>query len=95
MPCTLIPATGPIFNRVLPFYVTDSISWLPYVNGFVVVSLAGLSIWGWKAHHRLNTFPVVLGLVSTLLVANVLITGSDLQMSFARWYLSLPLSVGG
>lgn len=92
MLCTLIPAAGPIFNRVMTFYVSDGIVWAPFTRTVVVVSLIGLSLWDWKANRRLNVFPIVLGVVLGLIVANSLLAGSELKMSFARWYLSLPLS---
>jgi hypothetical protein len=92
MLCTLIPAAGPIFNRVMTFYVSDAIVWAPITRTVVVVSLIGLSLWDWKANRRLNVLPIVLGLVLSLIVANSLLAGSELKMSFASWYLSLPLS---
>ena len=92
MLCTLIPAAGPIFNRVMTFYVSDGIVWAPFTGAVVVVSLIGLSLWDWKANRRLNVFPIVLGVVLSLIVANSLLATSGLKMSFAHWYLSLPLS---
>jgi hypothetical protein len=92
MLCTLIPAAGPIFNRVMSLYVTDTIAWAPITANAVLVSLVGLSIWDWQSSRRLNVFPLILVWMVVWTVVYTLIAGSELQIRFAEWYLSLPLS---
>jgi hypothetical protein len=92
MLCTIIPSTGPIFNRIGAFYISSSIVWAPITNIIVMILLAFLSIWDWKERRRLNVFPVILALFVVFFVINRMISGTVFQMSFARWYLSLPLS---
>jgi hypothetical protein len=92
MLCTLIPAAGPIFNRVMASYVTDTIAWAPVTAIAVLVSLVGLSIWDWRSSRRLNVFPLILVWMVFWTVVSILISGSEFQIRFANWYLSLPLS---
>lgn len=92
MLCTLIPAAGPIFNRVMSFYVSDTIAWAPITRNAVLVSLVGLSIWDWQSSRRLNVFPLILVWMVVWTVVYILIFGSTFQIRFAEWYLSLPLS---
>jgi hypothetical protein len=93
MLCTPIPMAGPILNRVMMNYFDMEAAGAGQVTrSIVITSLIVLSLWDWFKHRRLNVFPVVLGFFLLLRVFYALAAGTDFQIQFAEWYVSLPLS---
>lgn len=65
MLCTVLPMTSAVFDRILGFYLLPRLGFLPtFVDGsrllpLIYILLIGLSIQDWRAHRRLDVFPVV------------------------------------
>jgi len=93
MMCTPIPMAGPILNRVMVNYLDMEAAGAGQVTrSLVITSLVVLSMWDWFKHRRLNVFPVVLVFYLLLRAFYALAEGTDFQIHFAQWYVSLPLS---
>ena len=97
MLCTVFPIATAAGDRILAQYFPDFVQSLPIIAGrpqpqvvtwvVVDVTLVGLSVWDWRAHRRLNVFPIVL----LLLLGYHLFTANAHHIgpwkSFATWFL--------
>jgi hypothetical protein len=81
MVCTIFPLFTPITDRLIYKYFPELISLVPSLEGmslvqiigflFADILLLGLLIWDWRAHKRLDVFPIV-ALVMGLFQVSVL-----------------------
>jgi len=69
MVCTAFPLFTPITDRIIGIYIPGLIQYLPTVDGPVMQSaglslatllLAGLAIWDWRSHRRVDVFAFAL-----------------------------------
>ena len=70
MLCTIFPFFTPATDRIISIYFPSTLEYFPLLNGqpnvmlfgfaLADVILIGLCIWDWRAHRRLNVFPVAL-----------------------------------
>jgi len=102
MICTVLPMTGPIFDRILMFYVFPVVDFIPrFSDGepfppylslpAIDLVLAGLALWDWLAHRRLSVFPVVLAVFVAVQLLAFGQADTDYWRSFAQWFLEAPI----
>lgn len=87
MLCTVLPMTGPIFSRVLAFYVIDPFEWLwiyPLVG--LDVLLISLSAWDLASRRRLCAFPIMLGIIAAQQAWSFAVYRTESWRSFAQWF---------
>ncbi|MEM8945565.1 MAG: hypothetical protein AAGD11_10295 [Planctomycetota bacterium] len=103
MVCTVFTGIiGPILTRFFRFYVYPFTDKLPMIDGTpmpmhiidpaIILTLAALSIWDWRAHRQRFVFPLMcLGCIVTRILVTEIYT-TLLWREFSAWFVSLPLS---
>ena len=102
MICIIFPLFPPITDRLIYKYFPQLIQLVPELEGMPLVQLIGfaladvlllaLLLWDWKAHNRLDVFPIVL-LVMGLFQLSVLTFYQWAPWKpIANWIMTLPLS---
>jgi hypothetical protein len=102
MLCTVFPLFTPVTDRLIAAHWPGIIALVPRVEGSPVLPVAGfllvdaillaLCLWDWRAHRRVNVFPVALGVLLVYHASVLTLHRSALWGSFCAWFLSLPLS---
>jgi hypothetical protein len=96
MICTVMSLLDPIFARVIFFNFLEA----PFSSGifeyftysFVDLILVTLIIWDWKSERRRDVFLPMLFIALATQLPSFFVVGSSIWMSFASWYIQLPLS---
>ncbi len=96
MVCTALPLIDPIFARVIFFNFIEA----PFSSGvfeyitysFTTLILVVLIILDWKSQQRRDVFLPMLPVVLATQIPSFFVIGSPIWMSFASWYMQLPLS---
>jgi len=102
MVCTLFPLFTPVTDRLIAFHFRPLRNLMPQIDGGPVVPFAGffladvilvaLVVWDWRRNHRLDVFPVALGLLFVYHVSVMTLHLVPAWHAFAVWFLSLPIS---
>lgn len=102
MICTALPFVGPIFNRLLDAHLPGLVAALPRIGGelapefltypAVVLLLAGLSIWDWRANTKLWAFPAAALAFGIVEMIPFSIYRFEFWGRFVETILRLPLS---
>lgn len=102
MACTIFPLFTPITDRLIYKYFPELIPLVPELEGMSLVQLIGfaiadallvsLLIWDWKAHKRLDVFPVVLLIMGLFQLSVLTFYKIPLWKQIGDWIMSLPLS---
>lgn len=101
MVCTVFPLFTPVTDRLLGAHLPAVIGLVPRVEGSPVLPVAGfaaadlivlaLALWDWRAHRRLDAFPVALGVLLAYHVGTLTLHRVPLWSAFCEWFLNLPL----
>ena len=101
MVCTPLPMIPPIFNRILGTHYPEVFQIVPTIDGHEIpqgvtvpatlLIIAGLLIWDWRSHNRLDVFPVVLILFILFEGLSFLLYRVPIWGSFLEWFFGLPL----
>lgn len=95
MVCTALPLIDPIFARILIFnvfagdYAANS---QYYTYAFTDLILLALVIWDWRSSGRKDVFLPMLFVLVALQLPAFLFVETSAWMSFASWYIQLPIS---
>lgn len=102
MLCTIFPLVTPITDRIIYKNYRELVPLVPRIEGMPVVPAVGfaladiilliLIIWDWRAHGRLNVFPVVLGLLLIYHLSVLTWYGNGMWQDTVHWFMRLPLS---
>lgn len=95
MVCTALPLIDPIFARILIFNVFSgdyAANSQYYTYAFTDLILLALVIWDWRSSGRKDVFLPMLFVIIALQLPAFLFVGTPAWMSFASWYIELPLS---
>lgn len=102
MLCTIFPLFTPITDRIIYKYIDGFVPLAPVLEGmpivptfgFVLAELItiGLLIWDWRAHKKLNVFPLVLVVLIIYHISVWTFHGYDFWRKIGDAVMSLPLS---
>ncbi len=102
MVCTIFPLFTPITDRLIYKYFQELIPIVPVLEGMPLVQLIGfaladtllitLLIWDWRAHKRLDVFPVVMLAMGLFQLAVLTFYKFSFWRTIGDWIMSLPLS---
>ena len=102
MLCTLIPILTPVTDRLIHKYFQGLIPLAPTLEGMPMVQVLGFAlgdilvlgvlIWDWKAHKRLDVFPVALMIAILYHVSVITFYKFSFWRHIGDWIMSLPLS---
>jgi hypothetical protein len=102
MVCTIFPILTPITDRLIYKYFDSLIPLAPTLDGMPMVQtlgfalgdilLMGLLIWDWRAHKRLDVFPVAFAMLALYHISVVTFHQFQLWQHMGDWIMSLPLS---
>jgi hypothetical protein len=95
MLATAFPIFTPITDRIISIHFPEWLTILPQVDGSPMVSVYGfamtdvllliLCVWDWRAHRRLNVFPVVLLLLTFYHFSVLNFYKYQFWVDFCRW----------
>lgn len=96
MICTAMPLIDPIFARILFLNFFEA----PFSTGlyeyftysFVSLILITLIVWDWRSNQRRDVFLPMLFIALATQIPSFFVVESSIWMSFATWYIQLPLS---
>jgi hypothetical protein len=102
MICTVFPLFTPVTDRLIGAHFRALIEVVPRIGGNPILPAVGfaladlillvLALWDWRANHRLNVFPIALGVLLTYHVGALTLHHVAQWNSFCVWFLGLPLS---
>ena len=102
MVCTIFPLFTPITDRLIYKYFPQLIQFVPDLEGMPLVQLLGfaladvlllmLLLWDWKAHKRMDVFPVVVLVMSLFQLSVLTFYKFGFWKQIGGWIMSLPLS---
>jgi hypothetical protein len=100
--CTILPLFTPITDRLIYKYFPELIQLVPVLEGMPIVQILGfviadvllltLLIWDWKAHNRLNVFPIVLLVMGLFQLSVLTFYKFPFWQKIGNWIMELPLS---
>ena len=101
MVCTIFPLLTPITDRLIYKYFRELIPLAPTLEGMPMVQMLGfaladfilliLLIWNWKAHKRLDVFPLAFLLLALYHVSVYSFYKSSLWQQIGDWIMSIPI----
>ena len=102
MVCTIFPLLTPITDRLIYKYFDSLIPLAPTLDGMPMVQtlgfglgdllLIGLLVWDWRAHKRLDVFPLAFGLLGLYHLSVVTFHQFQVWRHIGDWIMNLPLS---
>lgn len=98
MVCTVLPATSPVFDRVLGFYLMPQMAFLPqFPDGSrllpaIYLLLFALAAWDWRNHRKGGAFLLVCGFFFAQHTAVLLLHDAGWWRSFCVWFAALSLA---
>jgi hypothetical protein len=102
MACTIFPLFTPITDRLIYKYFEELIPLAPTLNGIPMVPalgfaladviLIGLLVWDWRAHKRLDVFPLVLALTVIYHLSVLTFYRFSFWKQTGDLFMSFPLS---
>jgi len=102
MVCTIFPLFTPITDRLIYKYFEELIPLVPVLDGMPLVQLIGFAVadillvtlffWDWRAHKRLDVFPVVILVMGLFQLSVVTFYKFAFWKQIGDWIMSLPLS---
>lgn len=102
--CTPLTMTGPIFDRIIAFYIQPHFDVIPrFFDGETLFAqfltmpvtdlvLVGLVIWDWKSHRRFFAFPIMLAAFLFQQGFAFAFHDAAFWRSFAGWFEALPIT---
>lgn len=101
MVCTIFPLFTPITDRLIYKYFRELIPLAPTLEGMPMVQMLGfafadfllliLLLWDWKAHKRLDVFPVALMILLIYQVSVAFFYKIPLWRQVGDWIMQLPI----
>lgn len=98
MVCTIFPMFTPVTDRIIHIYFPFMVHHFPKIDqeplvpifGFAVADLilAGLIIWDWRSHRRLDAFAVALVLLLTYHYSVLNFYKFPVWRQFSTWFIS-------
>jgi uncharacterized membrane protein len=102
MVCTIFPLFTPITDRLIYKYFDSLVPLAPALEGMPMVQVLGfafadlllliLLIWDWRAHKRLDVFPVALLVLGIRRLSVITFYKFPFWQKTGDWIMSLPLS---
>lgn len=102
MVCTIFPILTPITDRLIYKYFDSLVPLAPRLEGMPMVQtlgfalgdilLIGLLVWDWRAHKRLDVFPLAFVLLALYHISVVTFYQFEAWQHIGNWIMSLPLS---
>jgi hypothetical protein len=101
MICTLLPLMTPVTDRIIHKYIHGMVPYLPTIGGAPIAPIVGylladilvlvLLIWDWRAHKRLDVFPVVLAVLVLYHVSVMTFYQFGFWRSIGDWMMRWPV----
>ena len=98
---TVFPLVTPVTDRIIHKYIHDLVPHLPTIGGAPIAPIVGylltdlvvlgLLLWDWKAHRKLNVFPVVLIVLLIYQISVMTFYQYNFWRSIGDWIMRLPL----
>jgi len=97
MVSTAFPMFTPITDRIQYIYFPSTVSYLPTIEGNPIAPVVGfaladllllaLCVWDWRAHRRLNVFPLALGVLVLYHYSVMNFYKFEFWKSFSNWFI--------
>ena len=102
MVCTVFPLFTPVTDRLIGAHLQPLIGVVPRIDGSPILPTVGFALadaillalawWDWRAHRRLDVFPVALGALLVYHLGTLTLHRVPLWNAFCVWFLGLPPS---